>query len=252
MSKVSKEWHIYHRRHLELPLRQGPVKFAVTMPGGTTSNLWRVWTEKSGDAYVCCRDNMREIKISLHSSGKQHIAFREETGVEMTPGSRYWNQWREPVSSDPATPTLRLVFPPWGVRLTEKDRNKTPKIRRKWEDNHILIDGDDELLVVVYLLFVDEGKELRLTGDYPSSVIAILPLRPGKKLLVVAGKRPEGEARARVERALANVNPEHAKGLLSCQEKGDVPVACLTGDNPDGSAYMVVVPVRAGMRDRAC
>ena len=93
------------------------------MSGGSTSNAWRVWTD-TRDAYICCRDNMGEIKISLHGSGKQHIAFRSETGIEMTPGSRFWNQWHEPPQQDPAIPSFKLVFPPWGVRLTEEREEK--------------------------------------------------------------------------------------------------------------------------------
>ena len=76
-----------------LPLRSSPMRFAVMRKDGLSSNAWRVWVDPAGDAYVLCRDHMKEMKASLHQSGKQHIAFTSKTGIEMTKGSRFWNQW---------------------------------------------------------------------------------------------------------------------------------------------------------------
>ena len=239
-----KHWNVWHRTDLQLPLRKSPIKFAVNMSDGRTSNAWRVWTEDSG-AYICCRDNFKEIKISLHRSGRQHIAFRQETGIEMTPGSRFWNRWHEPPQQGPATPSFKLVFPSWGVRLTEADRSKTKAIRRKWDDNQILLEGDDEILVTVSLLILDHLTTFQFVGDYPSALIGVLPLSGAKSLFVVASKEPEGNFRSFVEAGLAAISPEHAVRILSSQEGGDIPVVCLTGDNPDGYAIMVFVPVEA-------
>ena len=244
---MANDWHVNLRKGLRLPLRESPIKFAVNMPDGTTSNAWRVWT-KDGDAYICCRDNMKEVKISLHGSGKQHIAFRQEVGIGTTAGSRFWNQWYEPPPTDPATPSFKLVFPAWGVRLTGDDRNKTTAIRQKWDDNQILLEGDDERLVVVSFLVLDESMTLRFAGEYPNALIGVLPFRDDKGLFVVAGKEPEGNLKSVIERSFAKITPDFAKTLLESQDEGGSPVVCLTGDQPDGYAYMVVVPVRAGVR----
>ena len=180
---------IQHGEDLLLPLRQGPVRFAVLMPDGRTSNAWRVWTEESG-AYICCRDNMGGIKVSLHRSGQQHIAFRQETGVEMGPGDRFWNRWHEPPQQSPAISSFRLVFPPWGVRLGPGDRAKTDAIARKWGKNQILIDGDDEFLTIVSFAILDDSVHLNFVGDHPHTLFGLLPFRHGKSLFVIAGREP--------------------------------------------------------------
>ena len=240
----SKDWSVYVRRGLQLPLRDSPIKFAVTMPDGCTSNAWRVWTERR-EAYVCCRDDWKQIKISLHRSGKQHIAFRQETGLKMTPDSRFWNQWREPPQQNPAIPSFQLVFPPWGVRLTGADREKTQK---KWADNQILLKGDDERMVVVSFVILDKPKRLKYEGENPQILIGELPFGDGKTLFVVAGKVPEENLREIVERGLSKISRDDSTtvlGTLIALAKGDVPAICMTGDNPEGYAYMVSVPVRA-------
>ena len=50
-----------------LPVRDKPVRFAVGAPDGITSNSWKIWAKKSG-AYIACRDNFKETKVSLHTS----------------------------------------------------------------------------------------------------------------------------------------------------------------------------------------
>ena len=236
--------NMYVRKGVQLPVRQGPVRFAVQMPNGRTSNAWRVWTQNS-DAYICCRDNMQETKISLHRSGKQHIAFTRESRIEMIPGSRFWNQWREPTQQSPAIPSFKLVFPSWGVQLNREDRSKSRTIRQKWDNNQILIEGDEELLTVVSFLVLDESSNLDLTGGNSATLIGVLPFRHGKSLFVVASKEPERNLKCIVEHGLAKVGPELAQKLLEVQEEPNTPVACLSGDNPEGYAFMVIVQVQA-------
>ena len=238
----SEDWVVHIRPGIQLPLRESPIKFAVTMPDGRTSNAWRVWTERR-EAYVCCRDTMKETKISLHRSGKQHIAFRQETGLEMTSGSRFWDQWHEPPQQSPVIPSFQLVFPSWGARLTEAARRKA---RKRWDDNQILLEGDDELMVVVSFVIMDASRNLKYDGKHPHVTIGVLPFGDGKNLFVVAGKGPEGNFRDLVQRRLSKMalnDTEIVSGVLAAQARKDAPMACLTGENPEGGRYMVVVPV---------
>jgi len=185
---------------------------------------------------------MKEIKISLHRSGKQHIAFRQETGIETTSGSRFWNQWHEPPQQSPVIPSFKLMFPSWGARLTEADRRKA---RKRWDDNQILLEGDDELMVVVSFVIMDPSRNLTYDGKHPHVPIGVLPVGDGKNLFVVADKGPEGRFRAVVERARSKIarDPKVIPSMLAHQAEGRTATVCLTGDNPEGGAYMVVVPV---------
>ena len=71
-----------------LPLRTGPVRFMVVAADGKSSNSWRFWTEGAGDAYVVCRDNFKEGKISLHASGRWRIAWDEKAVAKNPRSSR--------------------------------------------------------------------------------------------------------------------------------------------------------------------
>ena len=181
------------RHGLDLPLRKGPVRFAVNMPNGLTSHVWGVRTEKKGDAYIFCRETMKAIKVSLHASGRQHIAFTTESKQDMAPGSRYWNKWSEPPQRRPPVPSVKILFPSWATTLGEKHRNAA---RKKWDTNQILIEGDDELMTTVLFFVVDEGHELNQTG-LPSRTLAVLPVRKGKELHVIACREREGHLKAR-------------------------------------------------------
>ena len=221
--------------NLQLPLRKSPINFAVTRKNGLTSNAWGIRV-KGGDAYIYCRDNMKEIKISLHKSGKQFIAFRKESGHEMTPGSRFLNQWWEPSRQTPPVPSFKLVFPSWGVGLSDQDRQK---VRSKWDKNRILVEGDDRLLTTVSFFILDEGLKPRQEG-LPSVLLGVLPLKPGKNLCVVACQEYERNLRSLVEKRLKKIE---VRGQVNKIED-EVLSLLLTADEKEGYAYMVVVPVK--------
>ena len=49
----------------ELPIRESPVNFAAFAGDGTiTSNAWGVRVMKTGDAYIYCRDNRYQDRIT--------------------------------------------------------------------------------------------------------------------------------------------------------------------------------------------
>ena len=66
----NEQLRIYHRKNRTLPFTESPIRFAVTKKNGLASNVWGVRVEGTGDAYIYCRDMMKELKISLHQSGK--------------------------------------------------------------------------------------------------------------------------------------------------------------------------------------
>ena len=184
---------------VELPCRQSPLRFAVQMENGLTSNAWGVGVEKKGDAYIYCRDNMRGQKISLHKSGKQHISLDRSLLSAPTIESRFMNQWREPEGS-PVVPTFTLFFPRWGVGLNAEQRDTA---KSTWAKNDILIRGDEACLTVVSFVILDAALTV---PEMPSRrPIGVLSLGSEKTLWVIAGREPERDLKALVEAALVTL-----------------------------------------------
>ena len=234
------EMLLWTKNNLKLPKRTGPLNFAVQKRSGLTSNAWGVRVENTGDAYIYCRDNMKGQKASLHASGKQHISFHEDIpGMAKPRERRFMNQWWEPQHESDAIATFRLVFPSWGIGL---DAGRRGASRSRWDKNHILIEGHDQMLTVVSFVITDDEKTLRKKQDSPPSApIGVIPLRPGKTLYVIAGWEPEGNLKTRVEEALKKIPAAQA---VPEECRGNVLSLCLTGYSSTNSAYMVVVPVQ--------
>ena len=115
---------------LEHPIRRSPVQFSIMRRNGLSSNAWRVWVEKHGNAYIRSRDHLQDLKISLHKSGKQHIAFTSESKHQMTAGNRFWDQWWEPdhYRGPEVVPTFNLFFPSWALTLSQAMQDSNPKV----------------------------------------------------------------------------------------------------------------------------
>ena len=73
---------------LGLPLTTNPINFSAMLENGLSANAWGVCVEKSGDIFIYCRDHMKQVKISLHKSGMQFVAFNKESDIKMTGNSR--------------------------------------------------------------------------------------------------------------------------------------------------------------------
>ena len=221
------------RNNLKLPKKTSPINFAVQRKHGLTSNAWGVRVKETGDAYIYCRDHMKDQKVSLHASGKQHITFDESASGTKYIQGRFMNQWREPQHNGKAIPTFRLLFPAWGLSLNDEQRDK---FRSKWNKNHVLIKGDDSLVTVVSFVILDEDKILRKEeGSPPSYPMGILKLRPGKMLYVIAGYEPEGNLRTEVDRALREIaSTTEPEELI-----GDDLSVCLTGYSTTNCTFML-------------
>ena len=158
----------------------------------------------------------------------------------MGSSGRFMNQWREPHYAQEAIPTFRLLFPAWGVGLSEEQRRKA---KSAWNKNDLLIYGHDEFMTVVSFVIADDGVTIRKKkGSYASYPIGILPLRPGKRLCVIAGWQPEGNLKIRVEEALSKID---VRKYVTDDIMGNTLSMCLTGEWSPDSAYMVVVPIKA-------
>ena len=230
-----------------LPLRSSPIRFAVMRKDSLSSNAWRVWVEPAGDAYVACRDHMKEMKASLHQSGTQHIGFTSESGIEMAKGSRFWNQWTEPQYFDgpQVIPTLNLLFPDWALTLTEEMRQANPGL---WNTNRLFVEAaEGPLATVISFVVTNEDLEMRFNaaGPTPSFPLGILPVRSGKKLWIVAHHVAEGNMKDLAGKGIAA-----AASSTDMQPKweefpdGHVFGMCVTGPTNDGGAYWMPFAMR--------
>lgn len=228
------------RDGVELPLRAGPIRFAVLRKGGITSNSWGVRVERTGDAYIYSRDGMNDQKVSLHASGKQHISLNTSgRTVKSLASGRFMNQWREPQHTTKAVPTLRLLFPYWGLGSTEPQRGSAS---RAWEKNNVLIPGHDEMVTVVSFVIVDDGQRLRKEDGSPPSVpFGVLRLGPRRKsLYVIASYEPELDLKEKATEALRTIASTTDLKLL----EGEDLTVCLTGYTVENSTFILALSAR--------
>ena len=216
------------------------MRFAVTLKNGLTSHTWGVRTEKTGDTYIYCRETMKEIKVSLHRSGRQQIAFTKGSGHEMTPNSRFWKRWWQPSPDQrPPVPSVKLLFPSWATTLGNEQRKGSRKL---WDTNQILIEGDDKFMTAILFFVMDEGCALR-QDTLPSDTIAVMPLIKGKELHVIACKQHEGNYKETIEKLLPTL-PLPLKADMT----GDLLTALLAGDDPHGCPCLLPLLLDVKMR----
>ena len=214
------------------PLSRAPINFSVVRSDGLVSNRWGVNLNGKGDAYVYCRDVPNAEKVSLHSSGRQHISIMSETAKRTGAENRFGPVWTEPRFDTEAVATFTLVFPPWGVG---RDASETPVNPSKDE---LLIIGHKDQLVVVSFFIVDARRNMR--GRIPHFALAQLPIREGKTLHMIAWKEPQNDLMDRVRATLPQISSTFAQ---RCHGEGDYTL-CLSGFRAPDSAYMVIVPVK--------
>ena len=102
-------------------MAQKSIRFGVGSSGSLHGATWKLWTETSGgnsEIYMTCRALGGELKVSLHQSGKWHVAFDQKTYDEKVKGalpslnSRFVDSWEEPPEiSDGMIMAVRIITP---------------------------------------------------------------------------------------------------------------------------------------------
>ena len=242
------------RNDLELPLRESPVRFSIMRSNGLSSNAWRVWVEKDGNAYIRSRDHLQDLKISLHKFGKQHVAFTPESKHEMTEGNRFWDQWWEPdhYRGPQVVPTFKLYFPSWALTLTQAIRDSNPRV---WDNNQIAIEAaETPMATVISFVITDDDVKMRFNtiGDSRNFPLAILPVRPGKTLWVVACYRPEGDMQSLAEQGMSAFAENYASRPDQCpaMQDGEVLGMRVSGKVPDGGTFVMPYEIKLHQQER--
>ena len=234
---------------IELPIRENPLRFGVMRKDGRSSNSWRVWGDSNNNFYIRARDHMRELKISLHESGAQQIAFTPESGHTTANSSRFISQWRQPNYEDGSklVPSFYLLFPSWALGLTREMRDANIAV---WTINQFFVEAAESPFATIVSFTVtnaDLTVQFNTAGGTPSFPLAVLSPESGKKLWVVAQHVPEGNMRDLAEQGLRQANA-HVDGTtrekLEEMPDGHVLGMSVSGPSPSGGEYLMLFPAQ--------
>jgi hypothetical protein len=219
-----------------LPVRRGPVRFAVGPPDGMTSNSWTFYATKNQNVYISCRDNFKEAKVSLHASGRWRMGFTEDAirknpNLVLPEQNRAWEVWDKPPDTLPnTTVAFRLAFPT--SELAVRPEQRAPEQWRKVFYVEAAPPGKLAMLTV----FVTIG-DLALTHESePSFCLASLDIGNNQRAQLIVHGEPEGTIPAVIECGVIEArNKMEAAGKL-------IPAGAyiyLLGRLDDGSRYLV-------------
>lgn len=218
-----------------LPLRAGPIRFAVGPPNGLTSNAWRVWTTQAGDVYIACRDNFKEAKVSLHTSGRWRMGFTTEAVAKNTKllGSdqnRAWEVWDRPPETLPETViAFRLIFPTSELAVRPEERNPS-----RWA-NVVYIEATPPGKVTTVTLFITAGDVVLRHESEPSFRLASLDIGNGLRAQIVAHGDPEGNLPDLIERSVFEARRQAESAGV---EVPDGAYGYFFGHRDDGSRFL--------------
>jgi hypothetical protein len=196
--------------HTPIPLHARELRFAIGMPIGPSTNSWKVWVRKE-DAYVACRDNFREFKVSLHASGTWRVAVTEEAlrsrADLVPPGTdRVLKKWRPSVGDTPAIIGFQIVVPRESLYLL-------PSQRADWPTKVVFAEPspDSEDLTVVSIVVVRDTKPMRVSLPVRGAVIGVVPLGGGRTVQLVAEYQKERDFRGVLNDSLARIKAQNMK-----------------------------------------
>ena len=234
----------------DLPFMRGAkqINFTVIRENGLSSNSWGVTASKRGDVYVFCRDHMKSMKVSLHQSGRQFVAFTEESRHFRTGSDRRWIRWQEPQEYDgpKMVPSFNLFFPSWGLGLTEAVRMQDPNV---WEVPQINVPAAESPLATTISFIITNSNLTMPFTDVEGGLLVpfgVLDARPGKKLWLVARYESEDALKQLATSAIeaANADPEMSASLVGLADDETLGM-CVDGFNTGGIAYMMPFPAAA-------
>ena len=218
----------------ELPLTKAPINFSVLRSDGLSSNRWGVDTHRLGDAYVYCRDSPQSEKISLHTSGRQHISITRDTARHIGVDDRFGAVWEAPEFEREAISTFSLLFPPWGVGVHYEPSKLTK--------DELLIVGHADKIVTVHFFVVDSSRKMK--SQRPHFILGRLPLSTGKTLHIIAWKESQKDLMERVRRAVSSISST----LEEPKSDDDDYTVFLSGFRARNSAFMIAVPIQWSSR----
>jgi hypothetical protein len=122
-----------------MPKRE--LRFSISSGKGTRASTWKCWSpsgKTKTDLYIANREIGHALKVSLHESGKCHLAYFQNYWLANTPrphhhsNSRFVDKWEAPAPLVPGlTLVLRIVTPSLSAntRYEETDYKKMNWLR---------------------------------------------------------------------------------------------------------------------------
>ncbi len=222
----------------DLPLRDGPLRFALMSSDGASSESWIVSVTNQGDVYIVCREADLDIKVSLHESGLQKIAYRGVWRDDNVEHNQRWQEHRH-YRGDRARPSFTLMFPNFGLYLDEEWRQDHPNT---WSARHVLVRAPQRPLATLIAFAITDG-DVGIMERVGYAVLAEIPTRPGKKLCVIAGYTPERNMSRMLQNGLERMMHESSPEDFSSSL--DVPFRVFGLSVPEeGGPWLLCLPVQ--------
>jgi len=186
-----------------LPIRKGPVRFAVGPCDGLTSNSWGVEARPKGDVYIFCRDNFKEAKVSLHRTGRWRMGFTEtavgkNSNLLRAGQNRAWDVWDKPPPQVPnVTTAFRLYFLPSELAVRPEQRSTD-----QWRDPVLFLEPAPPGQMTTVTLFVTNG-DIEVAPDSKRYRLACLTIGQDVYAQLVAQIEPEGSIPATIEKTVS-------------------------------------------------
>jgi hypothetical protein len=167
-----------------LPIRGQEVRFSVGFPTAMSTNSWKVEVRKH-DVYVYCRDNFREIKVSLHASGNWRLGFTATAIAKnphiLSPGQdRAWTKWRPQLEDRDSIIAFQLVVPHESLYLE-------PERRSGWPKDIVFVEPprDPCKIAVISVVVAKTMQPLGFDINTHGFVLGIIPFRESWSIQVV-------------------------------------------------------------------
>jgi hypothetical protein len=104
------------------------LRFGVAGPIGFRAETWKCWTvhgKGKRDVYLACRALSGQLKLSLHQSGKWHVAFDSQRFDQLfeegaAPPDRFLGKWEQPEGNDGLTLACRIYVPSHAANIPDE------------------------------------------------------------------------------------------------------------------------------------
>ncbi len=251
LDKVSKEIQggmAYYMNPVEaLPLYRKSLRFAVARANGLSSNSWRIKVGSRGDAYVACRSHFPGLRISLHRSGRCHMAF--DSNPRNGEG-HYMDQWQAPSPTLAITedayfiPSFRLTFANYALRLDQERRDYQQGI---WDKNEVYVESPESPYgTVISFLVVDKSIQEMKCLDSLGYPLAVMPAWPDRNLWVMVTHEYEKDmirVAGDIARGAGDNLDQNAVREMNAMSEGKILTLTASVETTDGSRSFMPFPV---------